>query len=250
MPVSVSSLQINIPARALEQSDKQSNPRAALKRGAGVLYQNIVIVLVPALICVLFASPLVVPGLVLIPFIFFVRWFALSSPFPRTRVNSIILVFLLAVLWSMWRAPDPASITLTVARILGGVALLYAIVDYADHPGRLWNVAGGLVGAGAVIAVFAPFVAATSADKLVDLSFLFRPVAVGLEPSNPNMIAGALAAVLPLALALLLGKDEGKLAEVSTALNSPAKPRAGGYCIHFVGAFDLESMFVMLDLLL
>ena len=75
---------------------------------------------------------------------------------------------------------------------------------------------------------FAPFLTSSSGDKLFDVSFLFRPGLSGLEESNPNMIAGALAALLPLSLALILGEAKR---------------------LRIVGAVALAPMLIMLLLL-
>ncbi len=199
----LAALQVKVaPRRA-----KESTPRKT-GRGARRLYRNIVWVLFLALACLLFFSPLLLVGFLLVLTIFFTRWFALGSPFPHTRVNFILLLFLLAVLWSMLRAVDLFGTVLTTARILGGVAVLYVIADYADHPGRLWNVAAALAASGVVIAFGAPFITEPSADKLFNFTFLFQPERFSFEESNPNMVAGTLAGLLPLAMALVLGEEK------------------------------------------
>lgn len=204
----LASLQVNVSARREPQAHRASTTRAAIQHGARFLYRNVVVILFCALACLLFFSPLLLIGFLLVPTIFFTRWFALGSPFPHTRVNVVVLVFLSAVLWSILRAADLHGTVLTTAHLLGGVAILYVIADYADHPGRLWNVAAALAASGVVIAFGAPFITEPSADKLFNFTFLFQPERFSFEESNPNTVAGTLAALLPLAMALVLGAEK------------------------------------------
>ena len=204
----LASLQVNVSARRETQTPRANPPRAALQNGARFLYRNVAFLLVCALACLFFYSPLLLIGLLFIPVIFFARWFALGSPFPHTRANVIVLVFLSAVLWSILRAADVHGTVLTTARLLGGVAVMFVIADYADHPGRLWNVAALLAASGVAIAFGAPFVTEPSPDKMFNFTFLFQPERFPFEESNPNMVAGTLAALLPLATALVLGEEK------------------------------------------
>lgn len=242
MAVSVSALRINLAHHPLA-AIPPSPTRAALQNGARAVYSNIVFVLALAVACTLYASPLLVVGLALVPTIFIVRWLALSRPFPRARVNVLVLVLLLSVLWSMLRAPILYSTVLPVARILAGIATMYVVLDYAHRPSRLWNVALALVVAGAGIALAAPFLTQTSPDKLVDASAFFRPGLANLPQSNPNMIAGALAALVPLALALVFGQSEDRPEEDMPPTDSATQTR------RLVGAVALLPILIMLFLL-
>lgn len=239
----LAALQVKVaPRRAKETTTRET------RRGARWLYRNVVWILFLALACLLFFSPLLLIGFLLVPTIFFTRWFALGSPFPHTRVNFIVLIFLLAVLWGMLRAADVQSAVMPAAHLLGGVALLYVIADYADHPGRLWNVAGALAVSGIAIAFAAPFITEPSPDKLVNVTFLFEMSRFYFDWSNPNMVAGVLAALLPLALALLLNgaKGQGESdGQVGSTANTPKTVAA----LRKVGALALAPMVVMLLLL-
>ncbi len=161
----------------------------------------------PILFLLLFPTPFMPLGLGGVVFLGALRWFALGSPVPRTRINFAILILLASVLWGMLRAPTLTETTLTVARILAGVTTFFIVVDYVERPSRVWNVAGALVGLGLVTVFLAPFVTEAATEKFFNVSFLFNARVPRLwDTSNPNMVAGALAALLPLALALLFSE--------------------------------------------
>ena len=90
-------------------------------------------------------------------------------------------------------------------RLLLGIALCSTIVDWADT-GRatLALVVGGLLAAGLVLPLLTPFMGGLPACKQAEL----HPDPAARIPQafatavNPNIMAGALALLLPLALAL------------------------------------------------
>lgn len=152
----------------------------------------------------LFPTPFMPLGLGGVVFLMGLRGRALGSPVPHTRVNGVLLVLFASILWGMLRAPNVGETVLTVARLLAGVVTFFLIVDYTDHPARVWNVAAALVGLGVVTAFAAPFVTEPTTAKFLDVSWLFNSSFPHLwDVSNANMVGGTLAAVVPLALALL-----------------------------------------------
>jgi O-antigen ligase len=113
-----------------------------------------------------------------------------------------VLVFALALLWGMLRAAVLADTLVTVARLSAGLTALYLVVDYAERPSRLWNVAAALLLAGIFIAFASPLVKEPTQD-MFNASFLFRADRVRVDASNPDVVAGVLVLLIPLALALL-----------------------------------------------
>lgn len=201
-------LQIKIAASSTNDAASLPLPRTRIQRVARSLYQNAVLIALPVLVVLLFASPpRVLIGLFCVPLLFGLRWLALSSPFPVTRANPIVVVFALTLLWGMLRAPVLGETLVTVARLLAGLTALYLVVDYAERPSRLWNVAAALVLAGILIAFAAPLVTEPAQDKFFDVSLLFRADRVRIDTSNPNVVAGAFVLILPLALALLTQQE-------------------------------------------
>lgn len=220
-------LQINVAARHASDAVPHTT-RAALQRGARRVYRYVIPLFFPALLCVLFYSPLLLVSLGSVPLVLFLRWLAFGSPVPLTRANALVLALAAAVLWAMVRAPSVYDTGLVAARLVVSITLFFLVVDYAEHPARLWNVAAGVVLFGAATALLAPFLTTPSPDKLVDVSALFHPRLFGLQISNPNMIGGALAAILPLALALIFNSDKR---------------------LRWIGSVSLAPMVVMLWLL-
>lgn len=197
-------LQIKIATSSTNDAASLPVPDTRIRRVARFAYRYAILIALPVIAVLLFASsPRVLLGLFCVPLLFGLRWLALSSPFPVTRANPMVLVFALALLWGMLRAPALGETLVTVARLLAGLTALYLVVDYAERPSRLWNVAAALVLAGILIAFAAPLVTEPPADKFFDVTLLFRADRVRLDTSNPNVVAGALVLLLPLALALL-----------------------------------------------
>lgn len=171
------------------------------------LYRYAVLLSLPILFLLLFPTPFLPLGLGGVLILFVLRWRALSSPFPHTRVNIPLLLLYFTILFGMLHAPDLGTTVLTVARLLAGLLTFYLVIDYADHPGRAWNIATALVCLGVLIVLLAPAVTEPSTEKLLDVSFLFDSRLPHLwDVSNPNAVAGTLAALTPLALALLLSE--------------------------------------------
>lgn len=171
------------------------------------MYQYAVVIALVILLLLLFPTPLLPLGLGGVLFLLGLRWRAMASPVPRTRVNGVLVVLFASILWGMLRAPAVVETVLTVARLLAGLVTLTVIVDYCDHPRRVWNVAAALVLLGVLTAFVAPFVTEPTTVKFLNVSFLFNAQFPHLwDVSNANMVAGTLATLTPLALALLLGE--------------------------------------------
>jgi O-antigen ligase len=106
---------------------------------------------------------------------------------------------------------------------------MVVVVDYAESPGRVWNVASALVLFGLGVAFVTPFITQPAQEKLFDASFWFNEnLPHWYDLSNPNMVAGTLAVLVPLALALALGDARG---------------------LRFIGSIALLPMLIMLVLL-
>ena len=196
-------IQINVDRRAPPAAEPTVGAHAPAVR----LYQYAVLLAVPILFLLLFPTPLMPLGLGGVVLLFSLRWLAFGSPVPETRINLPLLVFFAAVVFGLLRAPDLAITSLRAARLLAGAVTFFLVVDYADHPSRVWKVAAALVVLGIVTVVFAPFVTTSSTEKLFDVSFLLNERIPHLwDVSNPNMVGGTLAALIPLALALAFGE--------------------------------------------
>ena len=120
-------------------------------------------------------------------------------------VHLPVAVLLLLAVATWWVTPDRSITGPQMARLALGVAWGYALIAWAERLQRLrWLVRGMLVG-GLALAAAAPFVVDWNGlNKLpllpVSLYNQFRPL-VG-DTVNPNVMAGAIVCVLPVALAL------------------------------------------------
>ncbi|HZQ06984.1 MAG TPA: O-antigen ligase family protein [Anaerolineae bacterium] len=201
-------IQLNLGAPTSSDTAVASRSETGRWNAAARFYRYVVVFSLPLIAALLFVVPVSPLSLIGVPLIFLLRWAALGSPIPFTRVNGAMLVFLLALMWGMLRAPDFSETTSIIARLLAGVVTLYVVVDYADRPSRVWNVAAALVVFGVTIALAAPFVTEPLTSKFINASFLFHPLSPdSIYVSNPNMVASALSPIVPLAVALIF-QDE------------------------------------------
>jgi putative inorganic carbon (HCO3(-)) transporter len=113
------------------------------------------------------------------------------------------VVLLGALALGLVRSSDPLRGVVTVGHTLAGVTLFFAIQEWATTRDRLWQAVEATVLAGLLFAFAAPLVSSSPGDKLVDLPQLYTHVkSVVADPSNPNNVAGLLAPMIPLAIAL------------------------------------------------
>jgi putative inorganic carbon (hco3(-)) transporter len=124
----------------------------------------------------------------------------------RTPNDWAIALLVLMLPMTLWASSDPATTLPQVWRLLGGVALYYAIVNWCSSPSRLRLVVLGATLVGLGLAVSAPFSVTVPPDKLPfvpNIVFTQSRILVS-DPVNPNVMAGALVILVPCACALLL----------------------------------------------
>lgn len=201
-------VQINLTARAPHNLDVGA--RAVHFFVAARLYENSLLLVLVLLPLLHFPNPWMWLGLVGALVFFALRWLALGSPVPLTRINVLLLLFFSSVLWGMLRSPYLGDTVLSMARWTAGYVTLVFVLDYAERPGRLWNVAAALVLFGLAVAVLTPFITRPADFKYLDTALVFPRRALSfLQLSNANVIADTLAALVPLALALILSRERG-----------------------------------------
>src|SRR5581483_3045966 len=127
------------------------------------------------------------------------RWLWRASPISKTRVNALLLLLLVMVAIGLRIAPEPAYSTVTVAHILVGVTLFFAIQDWGTWPNAVWRILELTVLLGLGFTLASPFVTSGAWNKLFNIGFLdMRFHALLDQPSNPNIVAGMLGPMLPL----------------------------------------------------
>jgi putative inorganic carbon (HCO3(-)) transporter len=134
----------------------------------------------------------------------FVRWLAFGRPTVRTPGDWAVGLLVAMMPVTLWASALPEITRPQALRLLMGLALYYAVVNWAGSIARLRLVTGSLVAVGLGLALLAPFLGGLPATSIMSL---MPPVNAHLpqvlnDTVNPNVMAGALVLLLPLALAL------------------------------------------------
>lgn len=168
------------------------------------------------------AAERLLPGALAVAAAFWlVRWLTYGRPSVRTAGDWAIGLLILLLPVTLWATALPEVTRPQVLQLLMGIALYYAAANWAVSAGRLAALLAGLVAAGLALAALAPFLGATPAA----VRFIPAPLAGALArvtgTLNPNIVAGALALLAPLALAGLLfapGRPWGRILAAAAAL--------------------------------
>lgn len=161
--------------------------------------------ILPIAFLLLFPSPWMWGGLLAATLLWLCRWIARGAPFPQTIVNLPLSIFLTMVALGFAITPTPDLAIATVGQLIAGVTIFFALIDYLDEPKRIWLAASALTILGLAFALVAPFTVNWSANKLFGLPAFYEAWWPHLaEETNPNILAGALAPIVPIALALVV----------------------------------------------
>ncbi len=159
------------------------------------------------------------PGVILAALFWPIRWLVTGRLSVRTAGDWAVggLVLLLPV--TLWATALPEVTQPQVLRLALGLALYYAVVNWATTAGRIRLLANGLVGAGLLLALSAPLMVQWGAGKLpfIPQALYTRLSLPTGEQVNANVLGGALAFLWPLALAWLLA-PAGRLRWAERAL--------------------------------
>jgi len=214
-------------------------------RNSERIIQNSELVLVALLAPVaLFATPLGGWPLLALPVLAGVRWWLVGRPLPRTPLDGPLALIAVMIAVSLWVTPDLSLSGPAVIRLLYGIAVYYAVVDWASGPGRLRVGVIGYLSAGVTLAVIGllgtgwlgkvPLLERVTGG----LPTLLRGLASDESGFNPNVIAGSLLWPLALALALLVGPG--------AARGRAAGLRAGVGRVALVGIVGLFGLLLVL----
>jgi len=159
----------------------------------------------------LFIRPSLLPVLLLVPFLWVVRWRIRGHFIPRTPVDWPVLGLLAMTLVSVWVTPDLSVSLNKVVGLIYALALFYALVEWGRRQRDLSLVALLVIGLGSAIALFSLFGTQWSVKwSLLEKASALLPRLVGSLPGaefgfNPNTVSGTLITFIPLQLALLGG---------------------------------------------
>ena len=153
------------------------------------------------------ALPRLLPVACLVALVFWpLRWLATGRLSRPTPVDGPILLLVLLLPLTLWVSALPDTTVPQVLRLLSGIGLFYAIVNWATAPER-WRLAlMGISLAGLGLSLFAPFSVEWGVEKLpfIPMGIYRRFAVVVSDAVNPNVMAGAVILLLPCTLALLL----------------------------------------------
>lgn len=153
-----------------------------------------------------FISVRLLPAAVITAAVFWLlRWIASGRPTRRTPVDGAVLLMMVMVLVTLWATAIPEKTIPQVYRLLTGVAIFYAILNWAKHLKHLQLLLLGISLAGFGLSLFAVF----SVEWPNKLPFipqqLYEKFAILVSDTvNPSVMAGSLVLLLPIPLARLL----------------------------------------------
>ncbi len=152
------------------------------------------------------SSRLLLPALVVAILFWPVRYLAAGRLSLRTSPDWAVILLVLASIVSLWVTSSPDTTLPQVYRLLGGIALYYAIINWTDSASRLRWMVSGVIAAGLLLALIAPFSVQWDISKFpfIPAGLYARFTQVFSDAINPNVLAGSLAILLPIALGWLL----------------------------------------------
>jgi putative inorganic carbon (HCO3(-)) transporter len=124
----------------------------------------------------------------------------------RTPLDAPILLLLLQIGVTFWATALPAKTWVAVCQLGAGLVAYYAIVNWTRDRTRLWWMVAALVLLGLGLALIAPFGVDWFRDRKTFLPpalYKFFPLLLP-DSIHPNVMAGSLATLMPLPLALFL----------------------------------------------
>jgi putative inorganic carbon (HCO3(-)) transporter len=125
---------------------------------------------------------------------------------PRTPLDGLILLLLLQVGLAFWATALPEKTWVAACQLGAGLVAYYAIVNWSRDRDRLWWAVAALILLGLGLALIAPFAVDWFRERktfLPSALYKFFPLLLS-DAIHPNVMAGALATLLPLPLALFL----------------------------------------------
>ena len=168
---------------------------------------SIELLIVALCVAISFISTRFLPLAIIFSAAFWVfRWIAHGHLSIRSPADWPISVIFLMTVVSLWISESPSHTVLQVLRLLTGIALFYAIVNWADSYQRIKWIVVGIVLLGVLLSLFALVGVEWSTSKLTFFpSFIYdRFLLLVSDAANPNVMAGTLILLLPVIIALLL----------------------------------------------
>ncbi len=146
-------------------------------------------------------------GLELIAALWLMRWLGRGYLTVHLPVTWPVCLLLLMIPVTFWATTNRALTFVAISRLLAGLALIYGLANWTKNSSQIMLLALGLVWIGLGLALVAPVSVGWFANIK---SFVIPSHVYTLFPTltedtiHPNMLAGALAMLLPFPLALLV----------------------------------------------
>ena len=169
--------------------------------------------LAPAVPLLIFPNRAASLGVSLIFVLWVIRWVARGHISVRTPVDVPIVALLVILPVALHASVDLEMSQITLYQILAGIALFYGLANSLHSEKAVWQMAVLLTFAGAGLAVVGPLgvgplETSWSSGTFFALPDLYRRIPLLLPDTiNANVLAGALVAVLPIGMSLLLATD-------------------------------------------
>ncbi len=185
-----------------QQSDRSASTAASLRR---VLARYGWLLDVAATMLLIFPTRWMAAGFALVLVSWLLRWWVHGRIVRRTVFDPPLLALLLMVPVSLWASADFAVSLIPLGQIVAGVNAFYALAARVESEDDVRWAAAGLIAFGVLIALLAPFGVDWIKTKLVALNQVYRHFRQMLPDGiHPNLLAGALALILPLGAAVFL----------------------------------------------
>jgi putative inorganic carbon (HCO3(-)) transporter len=146
-------------------------------------------------------------------FFWILRWIARGKPSYRTPADWAILLLAVMIPVTLWATALPEKTIPQAWRLLAGIALYYAVVNWANTFKRLRWLGLGLMACGLILAIIAPISVEWSVNKsffIPDKIYKHLPL-LARDTIHPNVMAGNLTLLIPLPLSWLLLNKNRKL---------------------------------------
>jgi putative inorganic carbon (HCO3(-)) transporter len=133
------------------------------------------------------------------------RWAAYGRLSVRTSADYPILFLILMLLVTLWVTGSRAISLPQVLRVLTGIGLYYAIINWTNSPARIRWLFRGIWCAGCLLALYAFVSVQWNNAKLpfIPASLYAHFKILVSDTANPNVMAGSLVLLLPCALGVL-----------------------------------------------
>lgn len=153
----------------------------------------------------LFPNPWTWVGVAVLPLLWFMRWLHIRKVTRSTPLDLPILLLLLMIPVSLYASVDLELSLTSLLQILAGVSLFYAALNSLSSSNGLTRLVHSLILMGMTLAVIAPLGTQWVTDRVFSLPRIYEQLPRSLpETVHPNVLAGTIVLIVPLALGLLL----------------------------------------------